>query len=306
MHEQFRLAVVDFETYIHGRNRSDRTAYWYTCQLYRFGEFLEGRNRLPSEITSMDILGFLAYERKRGLTDRSVDARYRALRAFFRWVERYGYLGGLANPVTSDCKPKVKVRIKRSIKRKELQQLLDSIQGETWIDARDRALISVLFRTGLRRGETAGLRVSDLDFAERRLLIHADSSKSAADAMLPFDKETARLLRDYLACRPSHPTDANILWYASDGCDRVKVPPLTGDGIYQVTKRRCAQAGLPRFNPQSFRRGFGSALLNVGVNIEEVSALLRHSSVKITETWYVEHELQALERVYHDAQERLR
>lgn len=306
MHEEFRLAVGDFETYTHGRNRSERTTKWYHHQLHQFGEFLEGRNRLPAEINGMDILGFFAYERRRGLNDRSIDARYRALRAFFRWIERHGYFGGLANPVCSDYKPKVKTRIKRSIKRKEVQQLLDSIQEQTWIDARDRALISLLFRTGLRRGEAVGLRVPDIDFEQKRIFISADSSKGAADAVIPFDEETKILLLVYLECRPDHPTDPHVLWYANDGYNGVKQEPLTGEGIYQVMRRRCDQAGLPRFNPQTFRRGFGSALLNVGVNIGEVSALLRHSSVKITETWYVEHELSALEAVYQAAQERLR
>ncbi|MEZ4730177.1 MAG: site-specific integrase [Caldilineaceae bacterium] len=208
--------------------------------------------------------------------------------------------------MSRDYKPKLKTRIKRAIKWDEVQQLLDSINGQSWIDARDRALISLLFRTGLRRGEAAGLCVPDINFTQKRLLIHADTSKGAADGIIPFDDETATLLQAYLACRPAHPTNPQILWYANDGYGGVKEQPLTGEGIYQVMKRRCDQAGLPRFAPQTFRRGFGTALLNVGVNIGEVSALLRHSSVKITETWYVEHELQAIERVYRDAQERLR
>lgn len=306
MNEDFRLAVTDFETYNHGRNRSERTTKWYQYQLCQFGEFLEGRNRLPSAIRGMDILGFLAYERRRGLNEHSVDAHYRALRAFFRWIERHGYFGGLANPISSDYKPKVKPRIKRSIKRVEVQQLLSSIKGQTWIDARDQALISLLFRTGLRRGEAVGLRVSDIDFDQKRIFINGDTSKGAADNLVPFDDETKKLLLVYLKIRPVHPNDPAVLWYANDGFGGVKRQALTGEGTYQVTKRRCDQAGLPRFNPQTFRRGFGTSLLSVGVNIGEVSALLRHSSVKITETWYVEHELEVIEKVYQAAQERLR
>ncbi|HMR01741.1 MAG TPA: tyrosine-type recombinase/integrase [Candidatus Competibacter phosphatis] len=306
MHELFTSAVADFAEYNQARNRSDRTTTWYTYQLNLFGEFIEKRGVAPASVSGRDILAFMAQERAKGLSDMSLDSRYRALRAFFRWVVEFGYLDGLPNPVTAKYKPAVKRKIKRAAKTSEIKQLLTSIDGEAWIDFRDRALISLLFRTGLRRAEVAGLRVSNLDFPAKRLFVDGNNSKSGTDALVPFDDETKRLLVEYLYNRPPHPTCQDVLWYAGDGAGGVKRDPLSGDGVYLVMKRRCEEAGLPRLNPQSCRRGYGGALLNAGVNIGEVSALLRHSSVKITEDWYVEHELAALETAYHAAQARLR
>lgn len=306
MHPDFVRAVADFTEYNEARNRSDRTTRWYSYQLALFGAFIKQRDVPPSAVSGRDILAFMAQERKKSLSDMSLDARYRALRAFYRWVATYGYFGGLPNPVVRDYKPSTKSKIKRSAKMSEIRRLLTSIDGETWLDFRDRALISLLFRTGLRRAEAAGLRVAHIDFPAKRLFIDGNTSKSGADALVPFDEETKRLLAEWLYNRPPHPLDRNILWYASDGYHGVKSAPLGGDGLYLVMKRRCAAAGLPRLNPQSCRRGYGGALLNAGVNIGDVSALLRHSSVTITEDWYVEHELAALETAYHAAQARLR
>lgn len=306
MHEAFSSAVFDFAEYNQARNRSERTTNWYTYQLKLFGEFIEDRGVAPSGIVGRDILAFMAQERAKGLSDMSLDARYRVLRAFFRWVTEFGYLDGLRNPVTAKYKPSVKRRIKRAAKTGEIRRLLASIDGETWIDFRDRALISLLFRTGLRRAEVTGLRVSHIDFPAKRLFVDGDNSKGGVDALAPFDEETKRFLLEYLYNRPQHPADPDLLWYAGDGAGGVKREPLTGDGVYTVMKRRCENAGIPRLNPQSCRRGYGGALLNAGVNIGDVSALLRHSSVKITEDWYVEHELAALETSYHAAQARLR
>jgi len=306
MHEAFANAVADFAEYNQARNRSDRTTAWYTYQLNLFGEFVADRGVAPTAIVGRDILAFMAQERGKGLSDMSLDSRYRALRAFFRWVAEFGYLDGLRNPVTAKFKPSVKRKIKRAAKTSEIKQLLASITGETWQDFRDRALISLLFRTGLRRAEVAGLRVAHVDFVAKRLFVDGNNSKGGTDALVPFDEETKRLLAEYIYNRPPHPTSPDVLWYANDGNGGVKRDPLTGDGVYLVMKRRCADAGLPRLNPQSCRRGYGGALLNAGVNIGEVSALLRHSSVTITEDWYVEHELAALESTYHAAQARLR
>lgn len=306
MDKAFDSVVSDFAEYNRARNRSDRTTAWYTYQLKLFGKFIEDRSVAPTAIAGRDVLAFMAQERTKGLSDMSLDSRYRALRAFFRWVTEFGYLDGLINPVTAKYKPSVKRRIKRAAKASEIKQLLASISGESWLDCRDRALISLLFRTGLRRAEVAGLRVQHIDFPAKRLFVDGNHSKGGVDALTPFDDETKRFLAEYIYNRPPHPSDPDVLWYANDGGGGVKRKPLTGDGIYIVMKRRCESAGLPRLNPQSCRRGYGGSLLNAGVNIGEVSALLRHSSVKITEDWYVEHELAALESTYHAAQARLR
>lgn len=306
MHEDFTRAVADFAEYNQARNRSHRTTDWYTYQLNLFGDFVEKRGVAPAAIAGRDILAFMAKERAKGFSDMTLSARYRTLRAFFGWVAEFGYLDGLKNPVVAKFKPDVKRRIKRAAKTKEIKALLASISGESWKDFRDRALVSLLFRTGLRRAEVAGLRVPHIDFPAKRLFVDGNHSKSGVDALVPFDDDTKRLLAEYIYNRPHHPTDNDILWYSDNGAGGVRLTALTGEGIYDVMKKRCVAAGLPRLNPQSCRRGYGGALLNAGVNIGDVSALLRHSSVKITEDWYVEHELEALETAYHAAQARLR
>lgn len=306
MHNDFKTALDDFDTYNEAKGLSTRTRHWYTHQLQALAAFLEMRNVVPSATAGRDILAFMAQERRRGLSERSIDARFRALRAFFRWIEKSGYFDGLKNPVAPDYKPKLKRKIGKRITLEEYKKLQASISGDSWIDARDRALIAVLFRVGLRAGECAGLRVADIDLRARRLVVNGDTSKTKEDSLMPFEEETKRLLMEYLFNRPIHPTDTNVLWLSNDGAGGVREQGLTADGIYIVLKRRCAAAGLPRFGPQSFRRGFGSAMLNSGVKMSTVSALLRHSSVKVTEDAYAEWENEPLRAEYEEAQKRMR
>lgn len=306
MHSEFETALDDFDIYNEAKGLSLRTRHWYDHQLRALAAFLEARNVEPSAIAGRDILAFMAQERRRGLSERSVDARFRALRAFFRWAEKGGYFDGLKNPVAPDYKPKYKRKIGKRITLEEYKKLQASISGDSWIDARDRALIAVLFRVGLRAGECAGLRTSAIDLRARRLIINGDTSKTREDSLMPFEEETQRLLMEYLFNRPIHPADNDILWYSNDGAGGTRENALTADGIYIVLKRRCAAAGLPRFGPQTFRRGFGTAMLNSGVKMSTVSALLRHSSVKVTEDAYAEWENEPLRAEYEEAQKRMR
>lgn len=306
MHSDFKSALADFDLLLEAKGRSGRTRNWYNHQLTALATFLQQRNVAPSDVKGRDILAFLVSERRRGIAESSVDAAFRALRSFYRWAEKGGYFDGIKNPVAADFKPKVKKRIGKRISVDHYKHLLASIDGEAWTDARDRALIAVLFRVGLRSSECAGLRVSALDLRARRLLVSGSTSKSKEDAIVPFAEETQRLLMEYLFNRPVHPSDQNILWYSNDGVGGLRERPLTSHGIYIVLKRRCSAAGLPRFGPQSFRRGFGSTMLNAGANMSTVSKLLRHSSVTVTEEAYAEWEREALQGEYEEVQKRIK
>lgn len=306
MHSEFVIALGDFDTYNEAKGLAPRTRDWYNQQLRALADFLEARAVAPGAIAGRDILAFLAGERRRGLSERSVDARFRALRAFFKWVEKSGYFDGLKNPVAPDYKPKLKRKIGKRITLEQYKTLLASIAGDTWIDARDRAIIAVLFRVGLRASECAGLRLSDIDLRARRLVVCSDTSKTKEDALMPFEEEVQRLLMEYLFSRPLAPSSGDLLWYSNDGAGGVRETGLTADGLYIMLKKRCAAAGLPRFGPQAFRRGFGSAMLNNGVKMSTVSALLRHSSVKTTEDAYAEWEHEPLRAEYEEAQKRMR
>lgn len=305
MHFEFVGALADFDLYNEARGRSERTRHWYSHQLHALGHFLAERKVAPATIAGRDILAFLATERRRGIAEASVDARFRALRAFFKWIEKAGYFDGLKNPVAADYKPKIKKKIGKRVTVDTYSTLLASITGDDWSDARDRALVAVLFRCGLRASECTSLSVADLNLRDRQLFIRGDTSKSKEDAIVPMDSEARRLLMEYLFNRPVHPSDQDILWYSNDGVGGVRANGLTADGLYQILKRRCAAAGLPRLSPQTFRRGFGSALLNHGTSMSTVSKLLRHSSVTVTEEAYAEWERLALQGEYDEAQLRI-
>lgn len=244
-------------------------------------------------------------ERRRGLSDLTIDARYRALRAFFKWVESNDQLNGLKSPVRPDYKPKLQTKEPRRVQIEQYERLQASITDNHWLNARDRLLLAVLFRCGVRVGEAAGLRLSSIDIKRKRIKVGSASSKTRRDRLLPFDDQVALLLLDYLKERPVYDDDPNALWLSDDGAGGVR-GVMTKYAVLPMLRRRCAAAGLPTLNPHAFRHGFAMEMLNQGgLDMSSVSTLLGHSSVKTTEAAYAQWLIDSLQREYDQAQAKI-
>lgn len=301
----FQLAVDDFDLFNEARGLTSITRSWYGYQLRLFAAFLDAKSIAPAAIAGRDILAFLAEERRKGLADRSVCARFVCLRTFFRWVERNGYLDGLRNPVRAEYKPKADTTEPKRVELAAYQQLLASIAGIRWIDARDRALLAVMFRCGLRAGEVAGLRKSSIDWTRKRLKVRSSASKSRKDRLMPFDDEVGRWLSEYLFNMPLYPESPDALWLSDKGDGSVR-GVMTHYALHPMLRRRCQKLGIAVVNPHSFRHGFAMELLNRGgAELSSVGTLLGHASVKTTEQAYARWLIDDLQREYEEAQRRI-
>lgn len=302
MHSELREATDDFDIYNEARGLRSRTRRWYTYQLERFASFVERNATAPHTIDQRTIMRFLAEERRNGRGDHTIRARYAALHAFFAWVEKFGYLGNLKQPVAKELKPSPPETEPRQTMLDDYTRLQASIKGDRWIDCRDRLLLAVLFRCGLRVGEAAALTMADLDLSRRRIKVRAATAKGKKDRLVPFSKDVNRLALEYFYNRPAHNDD--VLWLADDGNGGTR-GQLTAEGVRQMLLRRCKKAGLPYANPHSFRHGFAMEMLNAGADMSSVSTLLGHSSVAITEDTYAQWLIDPLQDEYDEVQERL-
>ncbi len=301
----FHQTIANFDLYNEARLLSALTRSWYTHQLKLFAQFLIDNNIEPTQIIGRDILQFMANERRRGLSDLTIAARYRTLRAFFKWVESNEHLNGLKSPVRPDYKPKIQTKEPRRVQLEQYERLQASITGKHWLDARDRLLLAVLFRCGVRVGEAAGLRVSSIDVKRKRLKLGSASSKTRRDRLVPFADEVALLLLTYFEYRPVFEDDANALWLSDDGCGGVR-GVMTKYAVLPMLRRRCVAAGLPVLNPHAFRHGKAMTMLNQGgLDMSSVSTLLGHASVKTTEATYAEWLIDSLQREYDRAQAKI-
>lgn len=305
MIEIFQRAIEEFDLYNEARLLSSITRSWYNRQLKLLTQFLAENSVNPTQITGPDILRFMATERRRGLSDRTIAARYRALRAFFKWIEANNMLDGLKSPIRPDYKPKLQTKEPKRVQLEQYELLQASIIGDHWLDTRDRLLVAVLFRCGLRVGEAAGLRLNSIDFQRKRFKISSASSKNRRDRWIPFDNQVDLLLLNYLYNRPLYIDDADALWLSDDGMGNVR-GVMTKYAVLPMLRRRCVVAGLPPLNPHAFRHGFAMEMLNKGgLDMYSVSTLLGHASVKTTEEAYAKWLIDSLQHEYNEAQARI-
>jgi site-specific recombinase XerD len=242
---------------------------------------------------------FLVHQRDRGLSAHSVDAFYRVLRAFFRWFCRRRKV---PNPIEELERPLLPKKRPRTVTAADVWQLLSSIQGDGWIDHRDRLLVLLFFSTGIRRGEVAALWVTD--FNRHSHTLHIRDGKGGVDREIPLPVEIRPALLEYLLARPAWTGPEVFL--SDNGAGGVR-GVLSGDGIRQMLIRRCQAAGVPYYNPHSFRHGAAVALLNDGgADMSFIQALLGHADIRTTQGLYARWRLDGLSQAHAVAWDAIR
>ena len=295
------MQIERFITAKEAAGRSPRTIQFYRSELANADAWMQAHGCDLDHADAGAIEAYLAAERARGQSPASVSARYRALSAYYRWIHARRRQPGEPE-IAQVERPDPGHREPRRTTPDQVERLLASIQPATWLDYRDRALIWIVFWSGLRVSEAAGLRVEDIDQATRRL--HIQSGKGDKARTVPYHPGAGPDLLAYLFSRPA--PHAAELWIGNDGSGGTK-GALTDNGIRQMLRRRCKAAGMKAINPHSLRHGFAMEMLNNGgATMEAVSKFLGHSSPEITRRFYADYLDEELGSIYNAAINRSR
>jgi site-specific recombinase XerD len=238
---------------------------------------LERRGRPPlcEAVAEQDLWAYLESESSRGLAPATIHVKATALRVFFRWLHRRGAI--LLDPAAA-----LRLRERpRAIgfipSPAQVRALLDACDLDTYRGLRDRAILELLYGSGLRLGEVRNLQIADVDLASRTALIR--NAKGKKDRMVPLTEAAAEAVRRYL--EQARPPSEQATLFAS---------PNTG-GRFEPTSWRnralrtlLADAGLPRtLLPHRLRHACAVHLLERGASVRQIQKLLGHSSIASTE-----------------------
>jgi site-specific recombinase XerD len=243
---------LSFERYLRAKNLSDGTVASYLVGVRQFTAFLQPRGRELTQATRADMEAFIAdlLSRRSAAT---AATRYKQLQALYRWLKNEEEIA--VNPMGRMTPPIVPDKPIPVVPEDALRRLLAACAGKGFTARRDTALITFLLDTGARRGEVAGLRVTDIDFDLDVALV---LGKGRRERALPFGRTTTLALDRYLRVRARH-KDAALpwLWLGRKG-------RLTAWGLVQMLRRRSRQAGLPDLHPHQFRHTFAHQWLAQG------------------------------------------
>lgn len=293
-------ALAEFLNARQAAGKRPKTIRFYSDNIRSYLSFLqENQHNSITWTQPRTFDDYFNHERSRGLSDSSINARYRALRAFFNWLGERKYIE--ESPLATVEEPSYPFKPPKRIPLDAFRHLVASIpkDGASWLDYRDRLIIEMLFWTGLRAGEIVALRLEDVD--QDHCLLCVDEAKNRRSRYVPFPDMMNAAFKTYLVTRP--PIETTHLYVSSDGMLGAQ-GRLTVSGLVQMLIRRCKAAGLPTYRPHSFRHGFAMAMLNTGrLEIGILARLLGHSSPTLTEKVYAEWETASLKRAYDFAEQ---
>lgn len=226
---------------------------------------------------------FAAYRRHRreaGLADSSLRVESVHLRIFFRYLHREGRLP--ADPAALLESGRMPQHIPETLAAGEVNALLSSVDPQGGpLDCRDRALLEMLYGSGLRVSELVSLRAAQVDWDEDFLRITGKGGKSR---YVPLGKVAAAALRRYLdEARPKllrNERRADTLFLS------VRGEALTRERIRQIIKKRAALAGLPEnVYPHLMRHSFATHLLENGADLRVIQDMLGHADLSTTQIY---------------------
>lgn len=258
-----------------GRCQTQRGMSPHTIDAYRrdLAQFFDFCSRSGVEqVRAVDrrlIRRWLAHLDTRGYARTSVARKSSSVRAFYADALRRGHVG--ANPAESLHRPKKPARLPQALRPAAVASVLDSITGEDPVDLRDRALLEVLYATGLRVSEVAGLIVKDVDGTEEV----RTRGKGGRDRVVPLGGPARRALKAWIEKgRPELITEpTQDLWIG------VRGGTLDVRGIRRVVRRRFGT------HPHAVRHSFATHLLEGGADLRVVQELLGHVDLATTQIY---------------------
>jgi integrase/recombinase XerD len=258
------------------RGLSPASVASYGSDLANYGRWL-ARQRLSSRLSRQDLSRYLREQRARGLSSRSAARSLSALRGFYAFA--CAHLGHVEDPTVHLQSPRPGLALPKALSEKEVEALLDAPEAEDALGLRDRAMLELLYASGLRVSEIASLARERVDLDARILRV---TGKGGRERLVPFGKSAARWLSRYLEeVRPSlDQRGVPALFLSARG--RV----LTRQRLWQLVLKYGRKAGLrSRLTPHALRHSFATHLLEHGADLRALQMMLGHADISTTQIY---------------------
>ena len=273
------------------RGASPHTLRSYATDLTEFIGFLDAEKiEGLAAADTRAVRAFLAHLHQRRLSKATIARKLAAIRSCFRFLARRGALE--VNPARQVRSPRLGRRLPSVLPKDEATQLLDAAPEPTAAGARDRALLELLYASGLRVAEGCGLDVDDLDEARRTVRVLGKGDK---ERVVPVGETALEALDAYLAMRGRQ--RGPLFVNARGG-------RLTPRSAHRIVKRMARRAGISqRVTPHTLRHSFATHMLGEGADLRLIQELLGHSRLSTTQR-YTHVSPEHLMRVYDAAHPR--
>ena len=248
----------------------------YKRDLRRLEAWANSKNIVLVGLTRKDLRGWIANMSREGLAPSTVSRTVSAARGFFRFLMLDGHTK--THPAEDLDTPQRMAYLPQFLTEDQIELLLAEPNVESSIGLRDRAMLELMYATGLRVSETVSLKVTEIDLNGGLLVCHGKGSK---ERRVPIGRSAAQWLETYLSKRgrAGKEGDSGHLFVNSAG------RPLTRQVAWAAIKRYAARASLTDVSPHTLRHSFATHLLQRGADSRSVQALLGHTDISTTQIY---------------------
>jgi len=244
------------------------------------------------------VRAYLAFLNEKQYSRATIARKLATLRSFYKFLVKRNHLS--TNPVTAVRTPKQDKKLPRFLEYEEVKRLLETPPMNTWLGARDRAIMETLYSTGIRVSELVALNMEDIDFLGE--VVHV-RGKGKKERIAPIGASALQTIQHYMEFRNKRAQnnnnfDSKVLFVNKHG------RRLSTRSVRRKMDKYLKMAGLdPAISPHTLRHSFATHMLNNGADLRSVQELLGHQSLSTTQV-YTHLTTTRLKEVYESAHPR--
>lgn len=271
--------IESFIVYLHNvKKTSENTTMSYRRDLYKWMDYMNKQGvDSVCNVTKEQLKEFVMYLEKEGFKAATISRNIAALKAFYHYL----YKEKLVKEDISDCihAPKVEKKLPEIMTMEEAVRLVEQPSAETPKELRDRAMLELLYATGIRVSELVNLKLSDVNL-QMGLLTCKDGSK---ERMIPFGNKAKTALMKYL----EKGREAMLLEYeAEELFVNCSGQSMSRQGFWKLIKAYAKKAGIEAdITPHTLRHSFAAHLVENGADLRSVQEMMGHSDIATTQVY---------------------
>lgn len=270
------------------KNCSPHTVRNYISDLRQYLAFLAEREIKTLEIDRLTIRSWLA-NLQRKIGKNSAGRKVASIRGFYRYLLREGEIS--LNPMEEVSIPKAEKRLPKFFSVDDVFRLMEAPKSDKKLVVRDRAILELLYSSGLRVSELTGLNVADIDMKAEMIKVLGKGNK---ERMIPIGGKAIEAIKAYMDAKKiqKQTTDNLSGRNSNEGevCEAVflnyRGDRLTSRSVARIVEKYLRKAGVPgRGSPHTLRHSFATHLLDSGADLRGIQELLGHASLSTTQKY---------------------
>lgn len=256
------------------KNASKHTVLNYSIDLKSLNDFL--KDEPLEKIDNIALRRYLVHLKENNLSKTTVARKIAAIRSFFRFLCRDGYVK--TNPASSLATPKRNKHLPKFLGEADVAKLIESPEGDRVSDFRDRAILETLYSTGIRVSELVGLDVERIDQIGGIIKVYGKGKK---ERMVPIGEKALRAIREYLNKRRHEEAKATKALFLNKSGGRI-----TDRSIRRLIEKHIRKTSIKeKISPHTLRHSFATHLLDRGADLRSVQELLGHANLSTTQIY---------------------